>query len=282
MCPETEHGGGVGRGLLTHARPRLSELCGQQQATFLQCPTAGVGSARQLPRGSLPGIGRPPGKPSPASKALPGPARPLVALTVQRRRCCAARPGSRHQPTPSTSQLRCSRAAVSLTAAEGGWRAGRPPELGSGSGKRHRHFRSVLRRRLQPPRWPRGGAQAPTISASCTDAEAVSGSASRRKDGAGGSAPCCTGALVSWGSGGDAGAANVTVAKTAPDPAPWQPGANGKRLYGCSATCGGKMAATSERTPASLQQRRHLPRRPPRDGTSRVPRLELGRSGGQR
>lgn len=60
-----------------------------------------------------------------------------------------------------------------------------------------RHFRSVLRRRLQPPRWPRGGAQAPTISASCTDAEAVSGSASRRKDGAGGSAPCCTGALCS-------------------------------------------------------------------------------------
>lgn len=145
-----------------------------------------------------------------------------------------------------------------------------------------RHFRSVLRRRLQPPRWPRGGAQAPTISASCTDAEAVSRSASRRKDGAGGSAPCCTGALVFRGSGADAGAADVTVAKTAPDPAPRQPGTNGKRLYGCSATSGGKMAATGERTPASLQQHRHLPRRPPRDGTNRVPRLELGRSGGQR
>lgn len=110
-CLETEHGGGTARGHLTHARPGLSELYGQPQASFLQYPTAGMGSARQFPRRPLPEIGRPPGNPSPASKALPGPARPLMALTVQRKAvmCRPARFAPPAQPQHLAAPLQPSR-----------------------------------------------------------------------------------------------------------------------------------------------------------------------------
>ncbi|XP_007648049.2 MORN repeat-containing protein 1 isoform X2 [Cricetulus griseus] len=66
--------------------------------------------------------------------------------------------------------------------------------------------------------------------------------------------------------GPEAAASDVTVAKTQPGHAPWQPEANSQRLCGCSETLGGKMAAAGGRTVASPQPPRSSQRRPPRDG----------------
>ncbi|XP_027254307.2 MORN repeat-containing protein 1 isoform X3 [Cricetulus griseus] len=66
--------------------------------------------------------------------------------------------------------------------------------------------------------------------------------------------------------GPEAAASDVSVAKTQPGHAPWQPEANSQRLCGCSETLGGKMAAAGGRTVASPQPPRSSQRRPPRDG----------------
>lgn len=231
-----------------------------------------------------PGIGRPPGKPSPASLKGTARPRPPVRGLDSPEEGGAAPPGqvraTSPPPAPRSSAAAEPRSPSRLRKEDGG-QGGRQssardpgsctgtsvPSCGAASSRQDgRGAGPKLQPFPLPVRTPRP--LAGVLPAGRTGPEEVRRAAQ---------AHWCPG-----GSGADAGAADVTVAKTAPGPAPWQPEANGKRLYGCSATCGVKMAATGERTTASLQPLRPSPRRPPRDGTSRVPRLELGRSGGQR
>lgn len=163
----------------------------------------GRGSARQSRRGPLPEIGRPLGNPSPVSKALPGPARPPMALTVQRKAmmCRPARSVPPVHPQHLAALLQpsrgfphgCGRRMAGRAAARARlgirgaaqplpFRPAAPPpaaKMAAGRGPNSNHFRFRYKCRS---RWRE-----------CCPAE----------NRAGGSAPCCTGALPSPGSESD-------------------------------------------------------------------------------